>query len=48
MINYELAKKLKDAKGDKNNRWKGNKASYASKHQYLKRNYGNPEYCDHC
>lgn len=47
-MNYELAKKLKDAKGEKNNRWKGTRASYASKHQYLKRNYGSPQKCDHC
>lgn len=32
----------------KNPRWKGDKASYQSKHQYLKRNYGNPKICDKC
>lgn len=44
----EIVKKLKDAKGEKNNRWKGDKASYESKHQYLKRNYGNPKMCEFC
>jgi hypothetical protein len=47
-MNYELAKELKDSKGQNNNRWKGNLASYQSKHQFLKRNYGNPLLCDFC
>lgn len=47
-MNYEVAKKLKDAKGEKNNRWKGDKAGYQSKHQFLKRNYGNPKMCEFC
>lgn len=45
-MNYE-ARELK-GKGEKNNRWKGSSASYTSKHQFLKRNYGNPKNCDHC
>ncbi|MEK6884170.1 MAG: hypothetical protein AABY22_31360 [Nanoarchaeota archaeon] len=48
MLNYELAKKLKEAKGENNNRWKGDSAGYQSKHQYLVRNYGNPIKCDFC
>lgn len=47
-MNYELAKKLKDAKGEKNSRWKGDNAGYQSKHQFLVRNYGNPIECDFC
>ena len=48
MISYELAKKLKDLKGHKNPRWKGDNAGYASKHQFLKRNYGHPLFCAKC
>lgn len=31
-----------------NPRWKGKDASYTAKHQWLTRNYGSPEKCDHC
>lgn len=36
------------ASGENNNRWKGNGAGYHSKHQYLKRNFGNPQKCEQC
>lgn len=45
-MNYELAKKLKDA--SKNGRWKGETASYVSKHQFLTRNFGKPKQCSMC
>ncbi len=39
---------IKDVKGEKNNRWKGNSAGYQSKHQFLVRNFGSPSYCENC
>ncbi len=35
-------------KKENNPRWKGDGAGYMSKHQFLKRNFGNPQFCYKC
>lgn len=35
-------------KGTKNTNWKGEKASYAAHHIWMKNNYGKPQECNHC
>jgi hypothetical protein len=35
-------------KGSNSTTWKGNKATYQVKHQWIKRNYGQPHFCEHC
>lgn len=34
--------------GYKNPKWKGDNASYAAKHIWVKNNFGSPQYCDNC
>jgi len=34
--------------GDENIRWKGDGASYAAKHMWVRYHYGKPEHCDAC
>lgn len=44
-MDYET---VRNTQGEKNPRWKGTAASYTAKHQFLKRNYGNPKFCEKC
>jgi hypothetical protein len=48
MLSYELAKQLKDHSVDNNPGWKGDNASYYSKHQFLSKNHGKPSECTYC
>lgn len=34
--------------GEKHHFWKGEKAGYASKHEWVERKLGKPKYCEHC
>lgn len=45
-LSYETAKKYNQS--ESNPRWKGNTALYATKHQFLVRNHGNPPRCERC
>ena len=40
--------KTEDTIGIKNYKWKGNNASYAAKHIWVKYHYGSPQHCDIC
>lgn len=35
-------------KGSKNPAWVGNKIQYFGVHTWIKRHFGNPQYCEHC
>lgn len=34
--------------GATNNRWKGDKAGYTAKHDWIKNHFGKPQFCEHC
>lgn len=34
--------------GTENNKWKGDNASYAAKHIWVRYHFGSPQGCDHC
>ena len=41
-------KKVLQITGDKNYLWKGDKVSYGSLHDWVKRHLGKPDTCEHC
>lgn len=41
-------KMSKARKGENNPLWKGDQASYFSKHSWMRNNYGNPPFCQEC
>lgn len=45
----EVIKKVKEhQKGKTNSNWKGNKVSYRGLHNWLRRNWGKPSFCEYC
>ena len=43
-----LGKKRPDISGENNYAWKGDDASYRSKHNWIENHYGKPTTCEHC
>lgn len=47
-IAWNRGKRVPQIQGKNNPNWKGDKATYGSKHDWVQRWYGTPSNCEHC